>query len=132
MATKNWLAKLSLYQSQVQYKFVHTTVLEALLVGNSNIPCTEFAEKLISLKTVHPETDLSGIQEQFKVSVNLLWASLISATPRIMFPYTSNLLLYFVFCYCISLSLNRPPCLPHPMSHSFYLLLIHTLDTACT
>ena len=57
-----------LYHYQEQYIFVYDGLLEALMSGDTSIPCPELQERYEQLKEVDPETKKSKLQDQFDVS----------------------------------------------------------------
>jgi len=59
---------------QKQYIFIHDAVLEAIKVGNTQIEVVNLRKKLHELGALDPETDQSGIESEFAVSVvDIVW-----------------------------------------------------------
>ena len=48
---------------------MYNSVLEAITLGETTIPCYLFEEKYKKLLDVDPRTDSSQLEEQFKVTV---------------------------------------------------------------
>ena len=64
---------------QKQYIFIHDTILEAIKVGNTQIEVMNLRKKLNELGALDPETDQSGIEAEFGVSIIVLTYSEIVA-----------------------------------------------------
>ena len=57
------------FPHQAQYTFIHTAVLEALLVGTVSIPCSNLVSRMKVLEKLHPANNMTGYEEQFKVNL---------------------------------------------------------------
>ncbi len=53
---------------QDQYIFVHNAMLEAILVGQTTVPCYQFEQKYKELQSLDGKLGISRLEQQFNVS----------------------------------------------------------------
>lgn len=59
--------RVNMVQTEDQYIFIHSAVLEALLCGITSVAASELRQHYDELITVDPQTQVAPVQEEFEV-----------------------------------------------------------------